>query len=100
MKACGNHHRLRLLKSILASPKPLRQHSLVQALDIPQFIATRYLQILVDAQLIRRQRRGFPVLYYRARSVPPQIRLILNLVKKLPLDLFDITEADLERAQT
>ena len=97
MKACGNPHRLRLLKTILEATKPVRQHALVQTLGIPQFLATRYLQLLVDARLIRRERRGFPVVYFRARAVEPELRRLLNLIKKLPLDLFDITRSDLER---
>ena len=97
LKACGNRHRLRMLKAILEAGGASRQHDLVEELGIPQFLAARYLQLLVDAGLLHRIRRGLPVRYRVARAPAPPLRRLLRLIRSLPLELFNISGGTLEK---
>lgn len=89
LKAAGNPHRLRLLWRILHATSPVRQHDLVRQSALPQHLACRYLQILTQAGLIQRLRRGLPVHYRPARPHSAALRRLLALVRKLPPDSFD-----------
>lgn len=88
LRACGNPHRLRLLRLILQSASPLQQRTVVIQLRLPQFLAARYLQILTDSGLIQRTRRGIAVFYRKASSPHPHIRRLQRLVRSLPQELF------------
>ena len=96
LKACGNHHRLRLLRVVLGVRKPVQQGDLVDLLGIPQHLAARYLQILVEAGLLARERRGLPVRYRTPKGASPLIRRIHRMVRAMPMDIFDIPESGLE----
>ena len=96
-RACGNRHRLRMLKLIVESRTPVRQKELVTLLKIPQFLAARYLQSLTEAGLIERLRKGIPVLYRLPRPASPAQRRILRLIQTLPKEDFGITDAILEK---
>ena len=100
LKACGNRHRLRLLKAILSVKGGVRQNALVEALRLPQFLAARYLQALSDAGLIVRHRRGLAVLYRRARGASPEIRKLQRAVDSLPPEYFDIPPSGLDRLRS
>ena len=97
LKACGNRQRLRLLRSVLEIRRPAQQNELVSLLGLPQHLAARYLQILVQAGLLRRERKGLPVRYRLPRGAPAATRRVLRLVRELPLEIFDIPAKALER---
>jgi len=96
-KGCGNRHRIRLLKAVLSTQGPVRQSSLVASLKIPQFLATRYLQLLVEANLLMRERKGLAVRYRKSRNATPEVRRLQRLIHSLPAEYFDISARTLER---
>ncbi|MFQ5794391.1 MAG: ArsR/SmtB family transcription factor [Candidatus Bipolaricaulia bacterium] len=94
-KALADETRLRILKLLLTVEESVCVCELVDALDLPQYLASRHLNILKRAGLLEGKRSGTWVYYSPVQNASPLIEGVFSLIS----DRLDIegSKEDLKR---
>ncbi len=84
-RAMGEPSRLRILQELMTGERSVK--SLVEATGLTQSNASRHLQALYDAALVRRRKAGLEVIYFVSDPVVERLCTLMCSSERLRLEI-------------